>query len=310
MKKKFLIGTRGSRLALAQSGQVLAALQKAFPERCFELVQIKTTGDNILDVSLSKIGDKGLFTKEIEKELLAYAIDLAVHSMKDMPVKLPDGLKIGAATERLNPRDALIAKKGKKLGDLKAGDTIATGSLRRKAQLLAFNPGLNIVDIRGNVQSRIKKMNDDPAIDATILACAGLERLNMMDIITEIIPEDVITPAVSQASLAIEIRENDPAAEELAASLNHPDSMTAVSCERAFLSELGGGCQVPIAGLAKVGGGMITLTGMVASVDGREIYRGSMSGSVENFASIGKGLAKKLMAEGADKILKTLFNRF
>jgi len=307
--KLIRIGTRGSRLALAQSGQVLDALQNAFPERRFELVTIKTTGDNILDVSLSKIGDKGLFTKEIEKELLAGAIDLAVHSMKDMPTQLPGGLKIGAATKRLNPRDALIAKKGKRLGDLKAGDTIATGSLRRKAQLLAFNPGLNIVDMRGNVQSRIKKMNDDPVIDATILACAGLERLNMMDIITEIIPENVITPAVSQASLAIEIRENDPSAKELAASLNHPESMVAVSCERAFLSELGGGCQVPIAGLAQVSGGTVILTGMVASVDGREIYRGSMSGSIENFASIGKGLAQKLMAEGADKILTTLFNR-
>src|SRR5208337_2355368 len=170
--------------------------------------------------------------------------------------------------------------------------------------------GLNIVDMRGNVQSRIKKMNDDPAIDATILACAGIERLNMMDIITEIISEEVITPAVSQASLAIEIRESDPEAQALADYLNHPASMAAVSCERAFLAKLGGGCQVPIAGLARVSAGTLTLTGMVASVDGMKIYRGSMSGSVENFSIIGTGLARRLLDEGADKILKSLFNRF
>jgi hydroxymethylbilane synthase len=307
--KEIRIGTRGSRLALVQSGQVLAALQKSFPEHRFELVPIKTTGDNILDVSLSKIGDKGLFTKEIEKELLAGSIDMAVHSMKDMPTQLPEGLRIGAATERLNPRDALISKKGKRLVNFKEGDTIATGSLRRKAQLLAFNPGLNIVDMRGNVQSRIKKMNDDPAIDATILACAGIERLNMMDIITEIIPEQVITPAVSQGSLAVEVRAGDPEAEALADFLNHPDSMIAISCERAFLAELGGGCQVPIAGLARVSGGTLTLTGMVASVDGTKIYRSSISGSVENFSAVGKDLAQRLLDEGADKILKSLFNR-
>jgi hydroxymethylbilane synthase len=307
--KKIRIGTRGSRLALAQSRQVLAGLQKSFPEREFELVPIKTTGDNILDVSLSKIGDKGLFTKEIEKELLAGAIDMAVHSMKDMPTQLPEGLRLGAATERLNPRDALISKKGKRLGDFQIGDTIATGSLRRKAQLLAFNPGLKIVDMRGNVQSRIKKMNDDPAVDATILACAGIERLNMTDIITEIIPENVITPAVSQGSLAIEIRENDPEAETLAGSLNHAESMAAILCERAFLAELGGGCQVPIAGLARVSGITLTLTGMIASVDGKNIYRGSMSGRIENFSAIGKCLALRLLDEGADKILKSLFNR-
>ncbi len=307
--KKIRIGTRGSALALAQSGQVFESLRKAFPRYRFEIVPIKTTGDNILDVSLAKIGDKGLFTKEIERELLSGGIDIAVHSMKDMPTELPDGLKIGAATVRMDPRDALISKNGKKLTDLKAGDVIATGSLRRKAQLLAFNPGLDIVDMRGNVQSRVRKMNDDPGIQAIILACAGLARLNMMDIATEIIPEEIILPAISQAALAIEIRANDPTSEMLAEVLNHPETMAAVSCERAFLSELGGGCQVPIAGLARVSAGMISLSGMVASLDGNKVHRGKMTDRIENYDALGKSLAQRLMSEGADKILESLFSQ-
>jgi hydroxymethylbilane synthase len=307
--KKIRIGTRGSKLALVQSEQVRDILQKHFPDYNFELVVIKTTGDKILDAPLSKIGDKGLFTREIEKELLDGAIDLAVHSMKDMPTALPPDLTIGAVTTRLNPMDLFISGSGKMLRDLKPGDTIATGSLRRKAQLLAFMPGLNIIDMRGNVQSRIKKMRDDPEINGIILASAGIVRLGLQDIITEIVPEDIILPAVGQASLAVEIRENDRAIETIVAHLDDRDSRTAITCERTFLSELGGGCQVPIAGLARISGNTITLSGMVADLDGRKVFRGTASGPVSDYNQIGRSLARELLDTGAKNILEQIYGR-
>ena len=309
LMKNIRIGTRGSKLALVQSEQVRDILHKHFPDYNFELVVIKTTGDKILDAPLSKIGDKGLFTKEIEKELLDGAIDLAVHSMKDMPTVLPPGLTIGAVTARLNPLDVFISGSGKMLRELKPGDTIATGSLRRKAQLLAFMPGLNIIDIRGNVQSRIKKMRDNPEIDGIILASAGIVRLGLQDIISEIVPEDIIVPAVGQASLAVEIREYDHAIETIVAPLDDRDSRIAISCERTFLSELGGGCQVPIAGLARVSGDTITLSGMVAGLDGRKVFRGSMNGPVSGHYQIGRSLARELLDEGAKNILEQIYGR-
>ncbi|MBP7735928.1 MAG: hydroxymethylbilane synthase [Spirochaetes bacterium] len=303
------IGTRGSKLALVQSDHVRDVLTRSHPEHDFELVTIKTTGDKILDAPLSKIGDKGLFTKEIEKELIDGAIDLAVHSMKDMPTALPEGLRIGAVTKRLDPCDVFISRDGKKLRDLGDSDTVATGSLRRKAQLLAFNPGLHIVDIRGNVQSRLKKMRENPALSGIILAHAGLARLNMTDIISETIPEDMIISAVGQAALAIEIRSGDRRAEEIITSLNDPESEMAIGCERAFLSALGGGCQVPIAGLARLAGNELVLRGMVASLDGREIYQGTLSGSASDHDEIGRSLARKLLDEGARKILEQIYGR-
>ncbi len=301
------IGTRGSKLALVQSAQVRDMLLRSHPQYTFELVPIKTTGDKILDAPLSKIGDKGLFTKEIEKELLAGTIDLAVHSMKDMPTSLPEGLVIGSVTRRLDPRDVFISRDGRRLGDLAASETIATGSLRRRAQLLAWKPGLNIVDIRGNVQSRLKKMQDNPDVAGIILAYAGLERLGMLDIVTDIIPGDIIIPAVGQAALAIEIRANDPRAEEVAAALDDEDSRRAIECERAFLSRLGGGCQVPIAGLALVSGDRITLSGMVAGLDGGEVFRGNLEGAASDYETIGRELALRLLEKGAKKILEEIY---
>lgn len=294
---------------MVQSEQVRDLLLRCHPDYHFELVPIKTTGDRILDAPLSKIGDKGLFTKEIEKELLDGSIDLAVHSMKDMPTSLPEGLTIGAVTKRLDPHDVFISRDGKKLGDLAASDTIATSSLRRRAQLLAFKPGLNIVDIRGNVQSRLKKMNDNPAITGIILAYAGLARLDMLDLITEIIPEDIIISAVGQAALAIEIRGKDRRAEEIVAPLNDADSNQAIACERVFLSHLGGGCQVPIAGMAKISGSRIVLRGMVAGLDGREVYHGTLDGDVSEYEAIGRDLAHKLLDDGAKKILEQIYDR-
>src|SRR4030042_2401788 len=190
--KTIRIGTRGSRLALVQSEQVRDILHNTFPGVAFELVVIKTTGDKILDAPLSKIGDKGLFTKEIEKELLDGSVDLAVHSMKDMPTELPKGLSIGAGTARVNPLELFISSSGKGLRELKQGDTVATGSLRRKAQIRAFMPGLNIVEMRGNVESRIRKMMDNPDMDGIILACAGVARLAIKNSVSEIVPEDII----------------------------------------------------------------------------------------------------------------------
>jgi hydroxymethylbilane synthase len=300
------IGTRGSRLALVQTGQVIDILKKSHPGYDFEMVVIKTTGDKILDSPLSKIGDKGLFTKEIENELISGKIDMAVHSMKDMPVQLPSGLMIGAVTERLNPLDVLISKKKIKIDDLNETMTIATGSLRRKAQLLASFPDLKIIEIRGNVETRLKKMNENPDIDGIILAAAGLERLGLNDKITETVPADVILPAAGQASLAIEIRENDLQIENIVAVLNHRDSRIAVECERSFLSELGGGCQVPIGALAEVSGDTVILQGMVANLDGSIIYRWKTEGEISDHINIGQSLALEMLEDGADDIIKAI----
>ncbi len=301
------IGTRGSRLAMVQSEHVCDVLTRRHPGHTFELVSIKTTGDNIHDAPLSKIGDKVLFTKEIEKELLEGAIDLAVHSMKDMPTALPEGLRIGAVTKRLDPNDVFISRDGKKLKDLGDSDTVATGSLRRKAQLLAFRPGLPIVDIRGNVQSRLKKMRENPALSGIILAYAGLARLGMTDIISETIPDDLIIPAVGQAALAIEIRSGDSRAEDIIAPLNDPESELAIGCERSFLSALGGGCQVPIAALARLTGNELVLIGMVASLDGMEIHQGTVAGAASDYETIGRSLAHKLLDDGARTILEEIY---
>ncbi len=294
---------------MVQSEQVRDMLLRDNPGITFELVTIKTTGDKILDAPLSKIGDKGLFTKEIEKELLEGSVDLAVHSMKDMPTALPEGLKIGAVTKRIDPRDVFISRNGKKLGECANSETIATSSLRRKAQLLSYKPGLNIIDIRGNVQSRLKKMNDNPEISGIILAYAGIARLDMLDLITEIIPEDIILSAVGQAALAIEIRQNDRMIEDIIGKLNDPETERSITCERIFLSELGGGCQVPIAGMAKISGGNLVLRGMVAGLDGREVYSGAMDGTPDTYEKIGKSLARKLLDEGAKKILEQIYGR-
>ncbi len=306
-RRTIRIGSRGSRLAVIQSTQVRDILRQQNPGINVEIQVIKTTGDKILDTPLSKIGDKGLFTKEIEKELLAGTIDLAVHSMKDMPTELPHGCVIGAITARIDPRDVFISRNGKALADLQEGDIVATGSLRRKAQLLGYRPGLEIIDIRGNVQSRLKKMREDPRIEGTLLALSGLERLGMRDTATEIIPESIIIPAVGQASLAVEIRRDDHDIAEIVRALDDRDARDAVLCERAFLTALGGGCQVPIAGLARVAGDAINFTGLVASLDGGTIFRESASGSRSRHAEIGSSVAETLMKMGGRKILDAIY---
>jgi len=250
--EKVIIGTRGSKLALVQAKQIQKELNETHKNFSFEIKVIHTTGDKILDAPLSKIGEQGLFTKELENSLLAKEIDLAVHSLKDVPTRLPEGLILSAINKRITPFDVYISKNGTKIEDLKDGDTVATSSMRRKSQLLAYNNKLNIVDIRGNVQTRLKRMEESKEMDGMILAHAGLSRLGMENIITQIIPETIMLPAVGQASIGIETREDDEFINKLVETINDKQSQIEIECERAFLKTLEGGCQVPIGGYAKI----------------------------------------------------------
>ncbi len=302
MKNTIRIGTRGSQLALYQAKKVKATLENIFPDLQVDLKIIKTKGDKILDVALSKIGDKGLFTKEIENELVDGRVDLAVHSLKDLPTTLPEGLKLGAVLERGEFRDALVSKNGKKLAELGTGDVIATSSLRRIAGLLKLNNQITVKDIRGNVNSRLKKM-EEGYCDAMIMAAAGLQRLGLEEYITEIIDPEMIMPAVSQGAIAIETRQNDPEIDVLMGKINHPETWNAITAERAFLARLEGGCQVPLGCFSKVENGVLNLGGFVASVDGTQFIRENISGEISKGAEIGIQLAEKMLEKGAGEIL-------
>lgn len=305
MKKTIRIGTRGSQLALYQAKKVKATLEGLYPELQVELKIIKTKGDKILDVALSKIGDKGLFTKEIENELIDGSVDIAVHSLKDLPTKLPEGLKLGAVLERGEFRDAFVGRNGKKLADLKAGDVVATSSLRRIAGLLKINSQIVIKDIRGNVNSRLQKM-EDGYCDAMIMAAAGLQRLELDSYITEIIDPEVVMPAVSQGAIAIETRMHDSEVDVLMEKVNHTPTWNAITAERAFLARLEGGCQVPLGCYSKVEDGVLTLSGFVASVDGTQYIRETISGEVGKGAELGVQMAEKLIERGAGQILNQI----
>lgn len=302
MKKHIKIGTRGSQLALYQAKKVKSTLESLFPELLVELEIIKTKGDKILDVALSKIGDKGLFTKEIENALIDGSVDIAVHSLKDLPTKLPEGLQLGAVLERGEFRDALVSKNGKKLSELSAGDVVATSSLRRQAGLMKLNNQLIIKDIRGNVNSRLQKM-EDGYCDAMIMAAAGLQRLGLESYITEIIDPEVIVPAVSQGAIAIETRINDPEVAFLMQKVNHTDTWNAITAERAFLAHLEGGCQVPLGCYSKVEAGQLTMNGFVASVDGQQFILETITGEISKGAELGVQMAEKMLQKGALEIL-------
>ncbi|MDP3434147.1 MAG: hydroxymethylbilane synthase [Bacteroidota bacterium] len=305
MKKNIRIGTRGSQLALYQAKKVKATLEILFPGLQVKLEIIKTKGDKILDVALSKIGDKGLFTKEIENALIDGSVDLAVHSLKDLPTALPEGLKLGAVLERGEFRDALVSKGGKKLSELGAGDVVATSSLRRQAGLMKMNNQIIIKDIRGNVNSRLQKM-EDGYCDAMIMAAAGLQRLGLEKCITEIIDPEVIVPAVSQGAIAIEIRLNDPEVEFLMEKINHIETWNAITAERAFLAHLQGGCQVPLGCFSKIENGILTMNGFVASVDGSRFINETISGEISKGAELGVQMAEKMLAKGALEILNQI----
>lgn len=305
MKKTIRIGTRGSQLALYQAEKVKATLECIYPELQVELKIIKTKGDKILDVALSKIGDKGLFTKEIEVELLDNTVDIAVHSLKDLPTRLPDGLKLGAVLERGEFRDAFVSRNGKKLADLKPGDVVATSSLRRIAGLLKINNQIVIKDIRGNVNSRLQKM-EDGYCDAMIMAAAGLQRLGLERYITEVIDPEVVMPAVSQGAIAIETRENDPEVDELMVKVNHTDTWNAVVAERAFLARLEGGCQVPLGCYSRIENNHLVLSGFVASIDGKQYIRETIAGEIGRGAELGIEMAEKMLQKGAHEILSQI----
>jgi len=298
------IGTRKSPLALWQAEWIKSCLLEMDDVDSVELIKIETSGDKILDVPLAKVGGKGLFTKEIEESLLRNDTDLAVHSLKDVPTQMPDGLKVEIITEREEPFDALVSR-GKKLMELKMGAVIGTSSLRRRAQIARVRPDIEIVDIRGNVGTRLKKL-ETQNLDATILAVAGMKRMGYQDSITEVISTDVMLPAVGQGAIAIETRENDPSVEAVVKRLHHQPTADAVTGERAFLRKLEGGCQVPIASYGTIDGEILTLEGLVASLDGQRVIRETLKGKASDSEKIGIKLAEILIEDGANEILSEL----
>lgn len=300
MKRTVKIGTRGSQLALWQAEFIKDSLAQHSPDIEFEIVVIKTTGDRILDTALSKIGDKGLFTREIENALLAGEIDLAVHSLKDLPTTQPDGLTIGAVTKREIPNDVLIAKTASSIAELPQKSRVATGSLRRRSQLLHLRPDLEIVEIRGNVPTRIEKFLASD-MDAMILAYAGIHRLGLDEHIRQIIPVNEMIPAVGQGAVAVETRKDD--LQSLIAGINDDDTHVCVTAERAFLRVLEGGCQVPIGANAVCTNDGILLNGFVGSLDGARVIRQSLSGGRGEAEKLGSDLAARCLSLGANEIL-------
>lgn len=307
MAKKIVIGSRGSELALWQAKFVKKELEKRNKNISVEIKIIKTKGDKILDVALSKIGDKSLFTKELEVELLAKRIDLAVHSLKDLQTQIPDGLKLSAVTKRHPVEDVLIArKKGMTINKLPLNAVVGTGSLRRRSQLLHLRPDITTEELRGNVQSRIKKFRESNW-DGIILARAGIERLNMKKHISSFINKEVMLPAVGQGALGIEIHQDNNFIDELLQSIHHDDTYSAVLAERALLRALEGGCQVPIGAIAEVKPNGLYLDALVGSLDGSVTFRKKMRGSKNDPEKLGKKLARDLMRAGAKEILDEIY---
>ncbi|TVQ19964.1 MAG: hydroxymethylbilane synthase [Bacteroidetes bacterium] len=296
------IGTRGSQLALYQAYRVRDAIINRHPHLNAEIKIIKTKGDKILDIALSKIGDKGLFTKELEVELTNGTIDLAVHSLKDLPTRFPEGLTLGGVLERGEFRDALVHKTGKKFDELDATDVIATSSLRRRAQLLRQNPDLKIVDIRGNVNTRLQKMQDGHCT-AMIMAAAGLQRLELGHLITETLDPETFIPAVSQGAIAMESRDNDLKVLDILESITHQPTMLAVSAERTFLRMLEGGCQVPIGCFTQVTPEGFRIKGFISNLEATEVIQDERSGSPEQTIDLAKELATFFISKGSVRIL-------
>ncbi len=301
------IGTRASLLALWQANWIKDTLEEQNTGIKVELIKIKTTGDKILDVPLAKVGGKGLFVKEIEDALLSNKIDLAVHSMKDVPTDLPEGLHIASITEREDPRDALLSRGGCEMMELPHNAKIGTSSLRRQAQILNVRPDFEINQLRGNLDTRINKLTTKE-LDAVILAAAGIRRMGWADKISEYIPTDVCLPAIGQGAVGVETRVDDEAINGLVSRLNHEPTSIAVRAERAFLKRLEGGCQVPIAAFGEINGKKIKLRGLVGRIDGSEIIKDSLEGSVHRVEEIGDELAEKLLSMGAGEILSEVYD--
>jgi hydroxymethylbilane synthase len=296
------IGTRGSPLALVQSRMVREALAAAhgFAPECIELKVIRTSGDRIQDRPLAEAGGKGLFTKEIEEALAAGAIDLAVHSSKDMPTILPDGLVLAAFLKREDPRDVFISRKAKSLAGLAGGAVVGTASLRRQAMIRRRRPDLSVVPLRGNVETRLRKL-DDGVVDATVLALAGLKRLGLATAATAILEVDELLPAVGQGAIGIETRADDTRTRDMLAPINHIDTERALAAERAFLAKLDGSCRTPIAGHAAVSGGRIWFRGMILKPDGSESFETTRSGDVRDAERLGADAGAELKSRaGSD----------
>ncbi len=305
MHKTLKIATRKSPLALWQAHYVRDRLLAAHPGLEVKLVTMTTQGDKILDTPLAKVGGKGLFVKELEQGMMAGDADIAVHSMKDVPAELPAGFELPVICEREVPFDAFVSNRYARLEDLPQGARVGTSSLRRSSQLLNRRPDLEIVSLRGNVQTRLSKL-DNGDFDAIILASAGLIRLELEDRIRDRIPPETMLPAVGQGAVGIECRQGDAETRSLIDFLNHPDTHTVVSAERAFNHRLEGGCQVPIAAYAILDRGQIWLRGLVASTDGRELLFAEQRAARHEAESLGTALAEELLGRGADRILKSL----
>ena len=295
--REITVGTRGSKLAVIQAEELLAKLREAFPGLKVGVVKIKTTGDRYRTIALDEFAGQGIFVKELEKALLDRQIDIAVHSLKDLPTEIPDGLTLAAATARLDPRDVLVSRCGK-LYELAPGSKIGTGSPRRAVQLLALRPDLQVCGIRGNIDTRLRKVAEGE-FDGVIVAAAAMIRLGWKDRITEYLPIEHFTPAVGQGTLGIEIRSEDKEIATLVSKINDEPTWQAVTAERTFLQALGGGCRAPIAALGIVSANTLKLTGMVASIDGGHILRATEDGSASTPEQVGKRLAQKMAEMGA-----------
>ncbi len=300
------LGTRKSKLALTQSNWVKREIELRFPDVEVELVKVTTKGDKILDVPLAKVGGKGLFVKEIEEALLDGRIDFAVHSLKDVPTELPKGLEVSVFPEREDPRDALISKSGAGLKGLPEGARVGTSSLRRMAQLRAVRPDLNVENLRGNLDTRLKKL-DEGQYDAILLAVAGLNRMGLADRITEIIAPELILPAIGQGALGIEFRTGNEETRAILSALNHEETSVRVRAERAFLARLEGGCQVPIGAFATLDGDEIELEGFVADERGERVIRRKRRGKRSDPERVGDELGREILDAGGREILKEVY---
>lgn len=306
-KRKIILGTRGSKLAMWQAEWVKAELENTHKGITVELNKIKTTGDKILDVPLAQVGGKGLFVKEIEEAMLRGEIDIAVHSMKDVPTEFPEGLHLSVICKREDPRDALISSnQGLSLSELPRGAQVGTSSLRRSCQLLSIRPDLNILSLRGNLDTRLRKL-DEGQFNAIILAAAGVKRLGWQDRITEYLSTDTSLPAIGQGAIGIECRKDNAEINRLIETLNHNESYICVSSERACLKKLEGGCQVPIAAHAELDGDRLIIRGLVGSLDGKTIIKSIVEGSSTDAEALGTSLAEDLLAKGAGTILDQVY---
>ncbi len=308
MPGKILIGTRGSALALAQARWVQGQITGRHPDCQVELVVIKTTGDKLKDVPLAQVGGKGLFIKEIEEALLAGQVDLAVHSLKDMPAEIPHGLKLAAVPPREDWRDAFLSNRYASLAEIPSGGRVGTGSLRRRVQILHLRPDLEVVPLRGNVDTRLRKMAD-LGLDGLILAAAGLARLGLSHLPRGYLPETEMLPAVAQGALGLEVRVQDNRLQERLAFLDDPPSRVAVTAERAFLGRLEGGCLVPVAALGKVEKGSLILKALISDLQGQRLLKDSLTGPAQEAESLGRALAERLLAQGGREILAEIYGR-